>query len=193
MDGYNLDRWRFLAGGVVLAAAAVVLLPAASVGADAKRACHNGGREPTEITTRQARRSVACRIDLIRREHGVGPLNSTPSLNEAARKHSKRMATTGCFAHVCPGEPGIYTRFWRVGYFYPGLSSWAWGENAAYGDGHYATPRMIVKSWMHSPSHRAGMLSRKYEDVGVGVAWRRTDHGRWHRGYYTADFGFRRG
>ncbi len=42
------------------------------------------------------------------------------------------------------------------------------GENIAYG---YSTPRALVSAWMHSPGHRANILSRHFHRIGVS-GWR---------------------
>ena len=45
------------------------------------------------------------------------------------------------------------------------------GENIAYG---YDTPRALVSAWMHSKGHRANILSRHFNRIGVS-GWRATD------------------
>jgi uncharacterized protein YkwD len=48
------------------------------------------------------------------------------------------------------------------------------GENVAYG---YPSGRAVVRAWMHSPGHRANILSRTYR--GMGLAARKSD-GVWY-------------
>ena len=50
------------------------------------------------------------------------------------------------------------------------LLNWAIGENLAWGSGSRGTPRAIVRTWMHSARHRRSILSRRFRDVGIGVA-----------------------
>jgi uncharacterized protein YkwD len=45
------------------------------------------------------------------------------------------------------------------------------GENIAFG---YETPRALVRAWMHSPGHRANILSRHFDRIGV-AGWRATN------------------
>lgn len=45
------------------------------------------------------------------------------------------------------------------------------GENIAFG---YESPRALVSGWMHSPGHRANILSRHFHRIGVS-GWRATD------------------
>ena len=54
------------------------------------------------------------------------------------------------------------------------------GENIAYG---YETPGELVSAWMHSPLHRANILSRQFHRIGVS-GWRATDG----TTYATQDF-----
>ncbi len=50
------------------------------------------------------------------------------------------------------------------------------GENVAYG---YPTGRSVVnRGWMHSPGHRANILSRSFKLVAVAA--RRDDSGTWY-------------
>ena len=44
------------------------------------------------------------------------------------------------------------------------------GENIAMGAGSYATPAGIVTQWMHSPPHRAIILTAGLHRVGLGLA-----------------------
>ena len=97
------------------------------------------------------------------------------------------MAGKGCFSHQCSGEKSLEGRLHDVGYLHGGLNSWAYAENIAVGSGGGGTPRETVKAWMRSSGHRANILSRTFEDVGAGF------ERRGEKGYYTADFGYRRG
>jgi uncharacterized protein YkwD len=45
------------------------------------------------------------------------------------------------------------------------------GENIAYG---FETPRALVSAWMHSPGHRANILSPHFHRIGVS-GWRATN------------------
>ena len=44
------------------------------------------------------------------------------------------------------------------------------GENIAWGTGSYGTPEGIVSQWMHSPTHRAIILTAGLHRVGLGLA-----------------------
>jgi uncharacterized protein YkwD len=73
-----------------------------------------------------------------------------------------------------------------------GLSFWSVGENIAWGGDSRGTPKSIVKSWMHSPPHRANILNPQFRALGVGFARGRPGGKREGAGMYTTDFGMRR-
>ena len=103
------------------------------------------------------------------------------------------MLKSGCFAHECPGEPGLPLRLERVSYLAGHLSRWAFGENLAWGKGSRGTPRAFVKAWMASPGHRANILRRDFRDIGVGFSAGTPGSNSDHGGIYTTDFGLRVG
>jgi uncharacterized protein YkwD len=48
--------------------------------------------------------------------------------------------------------------------------------------------------WMHSPGHRANILSRTFKEIGIGIARGAPESGQGgDAATYTTDFGFRRG
>ena len=61
-------------------------------------------------------------------------------------------------------------------------------ENIAWGQGSRATPRAIVRSWMHSATHRNNILHGGFRVVGIGVT-RGTPVAGLSGGTYTTDFG----
>ena len=44
------------------------------------------------------------------------------------------------------------------------------GENIGFGTGSLSRPASIHSAWMHSTPHRAAMLSRRFREVGFGIA-----------------------
>jgi uncharacterized protein YkwD len=62
------------------------------------------------------------------------------------------------------------------------------GEIMAWGTGSYGSPAGAVRGWLHSPPHRAILLSPQFTEIGIGMA-----RGRFlgHAGavIWTADFG----
>ena len=158
---------------LALGALALMFVTAATVGASpaAAHPCAHAHASPKAVGTGQASHAVICLLDKRRHDHGLGSLRANRDLRRAAREHSRQMDGHRCFEHVCPGEPGIASRLLHSGYLLKGLLSWAYGEDIAWGGARYGTPASIVRAWMNSPPHRENILSGRFEDVGVGVAW----------------------
>ena len=72
-----------------------------------------------------------------------------------------------------------------------GAGTWSVGENIAWGSYDYATPRSIVRSWMHSPGHRANILSRRFREIGIGITLGAPVSGMDRAATYATDFGTR--
>ncbi|MBK5117578.1 MAG: hypothetical protein JJE23_11745, partial [Thermoleophilia bacterium] len=68
--------------------------------------------------------------------------------------------------------------------------SWGLGENIAYGFGSQSSPKLIVKAWMKSSGHRANILNRSFEHIGIGIKPGVPTSGS-HGATYTTTFGYR--
>ncbi len=100
-------------------------------------------------------------VNADRSSHGLAPLSLNSTLNLAALAKADDMIENHYFAHTSP--EGVNPWFWfkTLGYNY----SYA-GENLAIG---YKDASTLENSWMHSPSHRANILSPYYSDMGLAV------------------------
>jgi uncharacterized protein YkwD len=69
--------------------------------------------------------------------------------------------------------------------------AWSLGENIAWGTGSLGTPAQTVRAWMRSPGHRANILSRRFRDIGIGIALGAPAevHASAGAATYTTDFG----
>jgi uncharacterized protein YkwD len=121
-------------------------------------------------TPTTAELAIVHAMNAVRAAHGVPPLEPGPVLTKAARAHSIDMARRGYFDH----GPFV-SRLRRFGVRAPYV-----GENLAYGSGGISAPR-VVQMWVQSAPHRANLLDRGFQRVGVGVAGR-------SRRLVTADF-----
>jgi uncharacterized protein YkwD len=95
-----------------------------------------------------------------RAQEGVGRLDWDPALADAALQHCLRMAAEGPISHQYNGEPDLSTRTAQAGAHYSVIE-----ENVAMGPSADA----IHEEWMHSPGHRANLLSPDVDRVGVAV------------------------
>jgi uncharacterized protein YkwD len=91
----------------------------------------------------------------------VSPLTMDPALRNAARRHSKDMATRGFFDHTNPDGQGMDDRIRAAGF----LGATATGENIAAGG---STPAGTVQQWMDSPGHCTNIMYAGFQKIGVG-------------------------
>jgi uncharacterized protein YkwD len=180
---------------VALLAACLLALVAAGSAAErahAGSACTKYGDDRADqLRDRQARAAIRCLLNRKRRQNGLSRVDNDKKLQRASQKHTEVMMKKGCFSHQCPGEGSLEARLRSVDYLLSGLLRWTYGENIAYGGGHYGTPNRIVKAWMKSPGHRANILNPAFKDVGVGVEPGTPGSPSSDGGTYTTDFGMR--
>ena len=161
---------RLSAFAVVLTAGlAVIAFPGAAPAPAAPSACQSTAATPTHANSAGVRRSVICLLNRERTKRGLPRLRSNRRLETAATKHSKDMVRRNFFSHDSPGGSTPGSRVRHTGYL-KGANGFSVGENLAWGTGHYATPESIVDSWMKSPGHKANILHRAFEEIGVGIA-----------------------
>ncbi|MBA2240799.1 MAG: CAP domain-containing protein [Solirubrobacterales bacterium] len=183
----------------VLLAALAALLAALTLGAlnapvaHAKADCPGAGKSPNQLRSGQARDAVLCLVNKQRRHHDLGRLHRDRKLQRAAMRHNRVMVSKRCFSHQCSGEPSLEGRLRQVSYLRSGLSRYAYSENIAWGGGELGTAFKIVKAWMHSPPHRAAILSRTYREAGIGFHDKAPGRVGYSAGTYTIDFGLARG
>ncbi len=155
---------------LVLALGVALAGPSGAVSgpASALAKCKDTRKHPKNLSSKRAARSISCLVNRKRALRGAGRLDRARTLGRAARRHSRWMRAAGCFAHRCSGEPDLRGRATRSGYL-PCGCSWALGENIAHGKDRRGSPRVIVRRWMTSPTHRQNLLSGRFRDIGVGV------------------------
>jgi uncharacterized protein YkwD len=102
------------------------------------------------------------------RQHaGIAPLQFSPRLMTAARTHSLDMATRRYLGHDSPAGDTPTERVRTAGIYYDELA-----ENVFSGDTAHPEdlPREAIEAWMHSPAHRANLLSPGFRLSAVGIA-----------------------
>jgi uncharacterized protein YkwD len=112
----------------------------------------------TAGTSASQETAVLREMNRVRAQHGLPALRVDPRLQAAARSHSREMIASNVFEH---GDFAGRIRRFRVVFHIA-------GENIAWGNGSYGTPRSIVAGWMASPPHRENLLRRSFTRVGVG-------------------------
>lgn len=96
-----------------------------------------------------------------RHRYGLVTLKWDDSLAAAARKHAAEMLKHNSVSHQFPGEPSLPTRAHQAGVRFTWIS-----ENVDQGGGS----EIIHDRLMKSPLHRANILDRDMDTVGVGLA-----------------------
>jgi uncharacterized protein YkwD len=96
-----------------------------------------------------------------RKAQGLASLKWDEALATAARKHAEQMASHGSAGHQFPGEPSLPGRATKAGAHFLSLA-----ENVDQGP----TATTVHESFMKSPLHRANILDRDMDSVGIGIA-----------------------
>jgi uncharacterized protein YkwD len=168
-----------------LAAAAVAAAALAAPAQALASGCANENDNPNVIGPMKAKHATLCLLNQERRAHGLRPLKLNHKLSVAARRHARSMARRNYFAH------GDFVGRIRAARYLSGARSWTVGENIAWGSWDYATPASITDGWMHSPKHKANILSRSFREIGIGVADGAPVGGQKLGATYATDFGAR--
>lgn len=138
---------------------------------------------------RRSRDATLCLLNRVRARHGLRPLRLNAKLSHAARAHSRDMVRHRYFAHNSRNGRSPFDRMLSTHYV-PRNAAWWLGENIGWGSGTLSAPAAMVRAWMHSPPHRANILSRHFRDIGIGIAAGAPVAGSRGAGAtYTTDFG----
>ncbi len=108
----------------------------------------------------RAERELFASVNQARRVEGLAPLRWNESLAAAARHHAEVMAEHGSAQHAFDGEPSLSARVKQAGVHFTWLS-----ENVTQGP----SSEFIHTQFMKSPAHRANVLDRDMNSIGVGV------------------------
>jgi uncharacterized protein YkwD len=113
-----------------------------------------------ETPVLRVERDLFASVNQARRAQGLAPLRWDESLAAAARRHAAAMAEHGSAQHGFEGEPSLSARVKQAGVRFSWLS-----ENVTQGP----SPEFIHAQFMKSPPHRANILDRDMDSIGVGV------------------------
>jgi len=141
-----------------LVAAVLLSAPALSAGHSSRAA---------SLATLQS--GVLAQLNKIRRAHGLVPLKLNKELSAAATQHTDEMLADGYFAH----ESADGSAFWkRIQRYYPSLQSrtWSVGENLLWSGGPLDAAGAL-DLWMHSPEHRANILTPRWREIGIAAEY----------------------
>jgi uncharacterized protein YkwD len=124
------------------------------------------------IPTTQMEQQILDWTNQERAKVNAPPLKWNNRLALAARLHSDEMANHKELGHQLKGEPPFTQRLSERGAKFSGAA-----ENVGYAE----SAEELQSGWMHSPGHRANLLNRVYNEMGVGIVragnrlWATTD------------------
>jgi uncharacterized protein YkwD len=128
------------------------------------------GKSRVEVSGRtEPSRAIATDEDAViaamnreRAARGLRPLRLNTRLALAAEDRIRDLFAKHYFNHVAPDGTQPFVWAERRGYDYSII-----GENLAAG---YRNANSVVDGWMRSPGHRANILGRDFDEVGVAIA-----------------------
>ncbi len=97
-----------------------------------------------------------------RAAYQVSALSLNSKLTSAAQAKADDMAAKGYFSHTSPDGHSPWWFVQQTGYSYM-----AAGENLAV---DFTEAENVETAWMNSPGHRANILNKNYEQIGIGIA-----------------------
>ena len=107
-----------------------------------------------------------------RQSRGIPALRVGSKLTDLAGSRATTMARTGVLAH--PSCLACTYGSWDISWSACGeaiaMTTYPWGYQAA---------RSIFLGWKNSPGHWSLLMSRSYKRIGVGVAYRSSNHSTW--------------
>jgi uncharacterized protein YkwD len=126
-------------------------------------------------------RAILRKVDRQRAGHGLHAVRSSRALARAADAHSREMLSANYFAHSSRNGGSFATRIHRFAH------ARKVGETLAMLSrcGRHSA-RWVVSMWMHSPVHRAVLLTGGFHRVGIAL--RRGRLGGRRACMVTADF-----
>ncbi|MEK7228358.1 MAG: CAP domain-containing protein [Patescibacteria group bacterium] len=93
---------------------------------------------------------------------GLPPLSTNVKLGVSAQMKVDDMIARQYFEHASPTGEGVSDLGAKAGYQYVIM-----GENLALGN--FTSSNDIVDAWMKSPGHKANILNKRYQEIGVSV------------------------
>lgn len=119
----------------------------------------------TSVTTAES--SVIGLINNARTARGLLPLRPHSSLTSISGVRASRMASSNTMSHTIGGNLGSQLNSYNVRWY-------RYGENIGWSTAGWpaSSAKAIFNMWMNSSSHRALILSDRFNYVGVGLAYR---------------------
>lgn len=115
----------------------------------------------------ELQKQITDMTNAFRAQHGLYDLVWNPTLANVAQAHAEDMLANGYFDHTSLDGTEYDQRIENSGLIY--LSC---GENI---DEGYYNAETAINGWINSALHRENLLSTKFEQIGVGCAYNKSD------------------
>jgi uncharacterized protein YkwD len=153
----------------------------------------NPARSSRRVALTALESGVLQDLNHIRAQHGLVPLRLSSTLTQAAEQHSQEMGTDGYFEHNSHDGTAFWKRIQRW-YGSSGYGYWSVGENLLWSSPD-VDPKAALELWMHSPEHRANILTARWREIGISAVHLTSAPGMYRNlpvTIITTDFGVRR-
>ena len=110
--------------------------------------------------------AMSCLINYARSQAGLGRLGEYGKLDTSSANKAGDILRCNQFSHEACGRDFTY---WMRRSGYLNAKCWWVGENLAWGTGSLGSARSIMQAWLHSPDHRANLLSTNFSQFGLSL------------------------
>jgi uncharacterized protein YkwD len=156
------------AKGIVCVIAVVSVWALLSAGSASASGCPDTDTQVSGVSQSRMESSILCLINEDRTSRGLGAVQPSNALRQAALGHSNEMVDEGYFDHTSPAGLTFIDRILATGYA-RGARSWIAGENLVWGSGALGTPQALVTAWMNSAPHRENLLRGRFREIGIAA------------------------
>lgn len=123
------------------------------------------GQWDTTLPVAAQVQAMVCMHRWARAHEGLAGLHVSKQLRASSARKARDIKRCQDFSHEACGRDAFYW-FKRVGFL---RGSFGAGENLELGNGTAATVRGAMSAWVNSDEHRAVLLTRSFDDIGIGM------------------------
>lgn len=136
--------------------------------AEAANCSYEDAHARGDTSRSRADRALRCLISNEREARGLGRLDTSVRLDEAAQRHTRDMHRREYFSHTSPGGRDVEDRVRAYSSYIDNSEDWQVGETLAERQDNNATPEQILAMLLKSPAHRETLFTSRYRHIGVG-------------------------
>ena len=122
----------------------------------------HGDKKVEQLAPSKYAEQVLTLVNAERSKAGLQPLKMSEELRSIATLKSRDMIDKNYFDHTSPTYGTPFQMLQDFGVHYS-----AAGENIAAGQ---KTPEEVMNAWLNSSGHRANILNKNFDTIGIGIA-----------------------